>query len=144
MPSTSVTYAPLPLAMNGGVPPTAPNARTGESTPPGMERRARSNSSSDLVIPSILETPCQSPNDFEVGDRRVRRPAPEHSQLSQDSDGEHVAIGLVAGPLVVPLVVALGRIERHEVRDLGGDGRVESLPGPAPGRPGRGPLLRCV
>ena len=38
--------------MNGGVPPTAPKARTGESTPPGMTPRARSNSSSDRVIAS--------------------------------------------------------------------------------------------
>src|SRR5204862_5342373 len=35
--------------MKRGVPPTARNARTGELTPPGMTRRARSNSSS-LVI----------------------------------------------------------------------------------------------
>src|SRR3990172_12035483 len=35
--------------MKGGVPPTAPNARTGEFTPPGISLRARSNSSSDLV-----------------------------------------------------------------------------------------------
>src|SRR3990172_6349826 len=35
--------------MKGGVPPTAPNARTGEFTPPGISLRARSNSSSDLI-----------------------------------------------------------------------------------------------
>src|SRR5512146_2808516 len=35
--------------MNSGVPPTARNARTGELTPPGMARRARSNSAMDWV-----------------------------------------------------------------------------------------------
>jgi hypothetical protein len=32
--------------MNRGVPPTAPNARTGEFTPPGVTSRARANSDS--------------------------------------------------------------------------------------------------
>jgi hypothetical protein len=32
--------------MNRGVPPTEPNARTGEFTPPGMTARARANSES--------------------------------------------------------------------------------------------------
>ena len=35
-PSTSHRYGPCPPAKNRGVPPTAPNARTGEFTPPGM------------------------------------------------------------------------------------------------------------
>src|ERR1017187_9551994 len=34
-------YAPLALAMNGGSPPTAPNARAGLLTPPGITRLAR-------------------------------------------------------------------------------------------------------
>ena len=32
--------------MNRGTPPTEPNARTGEFTPPGMTSRARANSDS--------------------------------------------------------------------------------------------------
>ena len=36
-------YGPVPLTMNRGVPPTARNARTGEFTPPGITRWARSN-----------------------------------------------------------------------------------------------------
>jgi hypothetical protein len=36
--------------MNRGVPPTEPNARTGELTPPGMTERARANNSSLLVV----------------------------------------------------------------------------------------------
>ena len=32
--------------MNRGTPPTAPNARTGEFTPPGVTSRARANSDS--------------------------------------------------------------------------------------------------
>src|SRR5436309_6195964 len=132
MPSTSVMYAPLPLATNGGVPPTAPNARTGEWTAPGMERRARSNSSSDRVMPRFY------------GWRRSGAARRNEPELSQHPDGEHVAVGLVPGPFVVALVVALGRIERHEVGDLGGDRPVEPLLGPVPGRLGRHPLRRRV
>src|SRR5512132_1522608 len=42
-------YAPSPRTANLGVPPTAPNARTGVFTPPGITRLARSNSSSEPV-----------------------------------------------------------------------------------------------
>src|SRR5438552_751260 len=44
-PSTSTTYAPSARATKYGVPPTDWNDRTGELTPPGMTRRARSKSS---------------------------------------------------------------------------------------------------
>src|SRR5438093_820777 len=43
-PSSSRTRAPRPSRKNTGVPPTEPNARTGEFTPPGMRARERSNS----------------------------------------------------------------------------------------------------
>src|SRR6185437_557859 len=43
-PSSSVMRAPRPSRTNTGTPPTAPNARTGEFTPPGMSCRERSNS----------------------------------------------------------------------------------------------------
>ena len=42
-PSTSRIRAPRARSMNGGSPPTAPNARTGLSTPPGSTRLARAN-----------------------------------------------------------------------------------------------------
>ena len=45
-PSASVRYGPDPRTMNRGVPPTAPNARTGEFTPPGVTWSARENRSS--------------------------------------------------------------------------------------------------
>jgi hypothetical protein len=48
-PSASSRYAPSPRTANRGVPPTAPNARTGEFTPPGIARTARSNRSSDRL-----------------------------------------------------------------------------------------------
>ncbi len=48
-PSASITKAPSPRSANHGVPPTAPNARTGESTPPGIRVRARANNSSERV-----------------------------------------------------------------------------------------------
>lgn len=41
-PSASVRYGPVPDTMNLGVPPTARKARTGEFTPPGVTRDARS------------------------------------------------------------------------------------------------------
>src|SRR4051812_29679649 len=40
--SRSQRYAPMPRTMVGGSPPTDLNARTGEFTPPGMTRSARS------------------------------------------------------------------------------------------------------
>src|SRR6266571_1532932 len=43
LPSTSHRSAPRPRAKNGGSPPTALKARTGEFTPPGMIWRAFSN-----------------------------------------------------------------------------------------------------
>src|SRR5579871_4998071 len=46
--------APAPRAMNGGSPPTDLNARTGEVTPPGITRRARSRSSRELLILFVL------------------------------------------------------------------------------------------
>ena len=50
LPSTSRSQAPLPEAMNRGVPPTALKARTGEFTPPGVTRWARSNQSADPEV----------------------------------------------------------------------------------------------
>src|SRR5215468_6035374 len=45
LPSASVRRAPCALCTKNGSPPTEPNARTGEFTPPGMTRCARSNNS---------------------------------------------------------------------------------------------------
>ena len=44
LPSASMRYGPCASAMNRGVPPTLPNARTGEFTPDGMHSLARPNS----------------------------------------------------------------------------------------------------
>src|SRR5882724_5768833 len=49
LPSASQIREPLPRTMYGGSPPTDLNARTGESTPPGITREARACSSCDLV-----------------------------------------------------------------------------------------------
>src|SRR5947209_3780832 len=46
--SASHTRAPLPRTMYGGSPLTDLNARTGESTPPGITRQARACSSWDF------------------------------------------------------------------------------------------------
>src|SRR3954471_12185964 len=41
LPSASQMSGPLPRTIHGGSPPTARNARTGESTPPGITFSAR-------------------------------------------------------------------------------------------------------
>src|ERR1700693_1236268 len=48
LPSASHICAPSPRTMNGGSPPTARKARTGEFTPPGNTASARRWSSRDL------------------------------------------------------------------------------------------------
>jgi hypothetical protein len=45
-PSASVRYGPAPRTMNRGVPPTEPNALTGEFTPPGVTKPARAKRAS--------------------------------------------------------------------------------------------------
>src|SRR5437764_12838023 len=49
-------YAPSPRATKNGSPPTAPNARTGELTPPGMRASARSKS--DSPTSSLVARAC--------------------------------------------------------------------------------------
>src|SRR5579864_1256167 len=49
LPSASHMREPLPRTIYGGSPPTDLNARTGESTPPGITREARAWSSCDLI-----------------------------------------------------------------------------------------------
>ena len=49
LPSTSVRYGPRAPAMNRGVPPTEPKARTGESTPPGMTAWAAAKAAALVV-----------------------------------------------------------------------------------------------
>src|SRR3989338_5950309 len=57
-PSTSQSLAPWALAIKTGVPPTAPNARTGELTPPGNNPKASSKNFIDwfimLIFPSFV------------------------------------------------------------------------------------------
>src|SRR5579864_5211773 len=50
LPSASHMREPLPRTIYGGSPPTDLNARTGESTPPGITREARAWSSCDLFL----------------------------------------------------------------------------------------------
>jgi hypothetical protein len=47
-PSMSYKYGPSARSMNKGVPPTAPNARAGELTPPGINADARWNAATLL------------------------------------------------------------------------------------------------
>src|SRR5215469_10840539 len=53
-PSTSCKYAPEPRSMNRGTPPTGPNARTGELTPPGVTSWARVNKSAERSLIGLL------------------------------------------------------------------------------------------
>src|SRR5580692_8108217 len=48
--SASQTREPLPRTMKGASPPTAPNARTGEFTPPGIMLAARSCKRRDCSV----------------------------------------------------------------------------------------------
>src|SRR5215467_2409903 len=61
LPSASHIRAPFPRTMYGGSPPTDLNARTGESTPPGITRDARICSSCDFLrgFISIMNIPQQ-------------------------------------------------------------------------------------
>src|SRR6476646_2463821 len=56
LPSTSVRYAPRPLAMKRGVPPTARKARTGLFTPPGVTASARAKRAAEAVGSRVAGT----------------------------------------------------------------------------------------
>ena len=61
LPSTSVRYGPRAPAMNRGVPPTEPKARTGESTPPGMTAWAAAKAAALVVrVDVVTGTPPSS------------------------------------------------------------------------------------
>src|SRR5436309_614416 len=104
---------PSPRAMNGGSPPTAPNARAGLLTPPGISRRARSNaalprgrgtpdgpscgtirttlrSSPAAVLESLTRRPA------EVAHPRVRVFGVKVANVAIDRDGP-LAVGRVGG-----------------------------------------------
>src|SRR5688572_30431081 len=55
-PSTSVISNPSASLMNGGVPPTALNARTGELTPPGITCFARAKAASELAVERVVRS----------------------------------------------------------------------------------------
>src|SRR5688572_1228203 len=104
-PSASVRYAPRPWAANRGLPPTEPKARTGELTPPGITRFARSKSSSLVVNRGTSGQPVCGFLGV-VGEDEVGAGAADR--------GENLESG---GPLVEPAF--LGRGLHHRV--LAGD-----------------------
>jgi hypothetical protein len=61
---------PLAELTNRGAPPTADHARTGEFTPPGIVRRARSNHIVDVCFDSftLIGQPSRA-NDYDVATR---------------------------------------------------------------------------
>src|SRR5919198_4132798 len=63
---------------------------------------------------------------------RMGSAGPDQSQVAEHADRQHVAVRLVPGPLVVALVVVLGRVERGEGSDLRGDGPLEPRLGTVP------------
>src|SRR5207237_3921014 len=84
--SSSRTRAPRPSRKNTGVPPTAPNARTGEFTPPGMSSRDRSNSA--RLVSYIVSVGRR-----EQQRQRARRGADIVRIENGGNDGEHVGAG---------------------------------------------------
>src|SRR5579863_4703235 len=85
--------------MNRGTPPTAPNARTGEFTPPGVTARARANNrslrSATLAFAGVDEVLEQSQG---IGERVLaRRAEPARGQVRPvpGRRGEHVAVAAV-------------------------------------------------
>src|SRR5580693_8527367 len=60
-PTTSRRYAPEPLSMNRGVPPTGPKALTGEFTPPGVTTVARANRASERSVTATGFLPHKHP-----------------------------------------------------------------------------------
>src|ERR1043166_7272934 len=75
LPSASQMRGPLPRRMYGGSPPTDLNARTGESTPPGITRHARAWSSFDFVccFIELLNIPRFYPNRFNHNEHKGQR-----------------------------------------------------------------------
>src|ERR671918_1004405 len=125
-PSASWRTAPSPRTTNGGVPPTAPNARTGELTPPGITRRARSNSSSDRV--TGLSSPTTTLGRWAcVSDSlRATTPTGRRSTSGTSNGGRSASAWRTCcghGRLVAlhrPAVDPVGRVDRPE---RGGDRR---------------------
>src|SRR3972149_8136544 len=83
--------------MKGGVPPTAPNARTGEFTPPGISLRARSNSSSDLVTCAGCYGTGWLPSDASTGVGCADPSLNGDSKMPSTSPNRHDAMGSGGG-----------------------------------------------
>src|ERR1700691_5060133 len=115
--------------MNRGTPPTAPNARTGEFTPPGVTSRARAKSTSlrsaTLGLAGVDEVLKRPQRVRQRVLLRRAEPARGHAVGKPRRRGEHVAVTAVpaearyhafrlavepAGP---PLVFVGGRAPRH-------------------------------
>src|SRR3990170_2990389 len=89
--------APSPRTTKRGVPPTAPKARTGESTPPGITRRARSNSSSDPVTELDATGPGPLPSDAKSGVRCGDTRLNGDSKMTATGPNRYDAIVIGAG-----------------------------------------------
>src|SRR5919106_1822597 len=127
-PSASWRTAPSPRTTNGGVPPTAPNARTGELTPPGITRRARSNSSSDRVTGLSCPTTTsggEHASPIPSGQRPEpvagQHPAPRTADARRARGGRGCRHGRLVA-LHRPAVDPVGRVDRPE---RGGDRRLD-------------------
>src|SRR6185437_13910074 len=75
LPSASQMREPCPRTIYGGSPPTDLNARTGESTPPGITRHARAWSSFDFVccFIELLNIPRFYPNRYNHNEHKGQR-----------------------------------------------------------------------
>src|ERR1039457_6923928 len=99
--------------MNRGTPPTAPNARTGEFTPPGVASRARANSAAlRSVMLSLAGVDDELEQPQRVRQRMLLRGAdPARAQRAGVARrrAEHVAVRAVPPQaLAEPLRLGLG------------------------------------
>src|SRR3954467_13142844 len=100
--------------MKRGLPPTAPKARTGEVTPPGVTRSARANHSSDNVDAGTRPS-LQTMKEVDHGDVARRRGGERVAGRSSGLDPRRWRDLTEGGVRDVP--------GRHRPRTPGGGGR---------------------
>ena len=122
-----------PIRVSGDVAVSGPD---GASVPAHEGRRSLCRCGASACQPMCDGSHKLAP----IVDPRSRLAAGHEPQVLQQVRRDRVAVGLVAGLLVVPLVVVLGRIEGPELGDLGRDRRREPRLSAVPGG-GRGGTL---
>src|SRR6478735_4532185 len=91
LPSASVRYGPFAETMKRGVPPTEPKARTGELTPPGISRRARSKSASLRGLLEVMVSILSVSREAQSAGEQFRHPG-RHRRAHQFDGAHHGAV----------------------------------------------------